>query len=76
MPDQLTLTIKYPFDRFYLDENKASIAEDIYRESRRNSAKTAWALVKIKNGHAALEDVMINGVPINSIIKEQQNDFQ
>jgi len=74
--DSTRLTINYPFNSFYLDENKAPIAEDVYRESQLNSAKSAWAIVKIKNGAAALEDVLINGISINTIISERQNDFQ
>ena len=51
--DSTHLTINYPFDRYYLEEYKAPVAEEVYRESQLDSAKAAWAVVKIKNGNAA-----------------------
>jgi uncharacterized membrane-anchored protein len=71
--DSTNLTIRYPFDRFYMEEYKAPIAEEIYVESQRDSLKTSWAVVKVKNGEAALEDVMIDGASIVDIVNAQQN---
>lgn len=71
--DSTRLLIRYPFDRFYMEEYKAPVAEDMYFESQRDSLKTSWAVVKVKNGEAALEDVMIDGVSILDIVDNQQN---
>jgi uncharacterized membrane-anchored protein len=67
--DTTTLFINYPFDRFYLEESKAPIAEELYVDSQQDSLKTTWAIVKIKDGNAVLEDVMIDGVSIVEIVR-------
>jgi uncharacterized membrane-anchored protein len=67
--------VDYPFDRFYLEESKASQAEQVYWEANRtDSTQTAYALVRIKNGKAALEDVMINDRSIADIVRELNKD--
>jgi uncharacterized membrane-anchored protein len=66
------ILIRYPFERFYMDEHKAPIAEDLYFKSQRNSPKTSWAVVKVKNGESVLEDVMIDGVSILDLVDNQQ----
>ncbi|MFD1000437.1 GDYXXLXY domain-containing protein [Ohtaekwangia kribbensis] len=63
--------IEYPFDRFYLEESKASEAEKIYWESQRNdSTQIAYAVVSVRNGEAALTDVRINDRSIVDIVAE------
>lgn len=67
-----TLTISYPFDRFYMEESKAYDAELAYHETQMDTTKTTYALVNIKNGKAVLKDVLIDGVSIVDIVKENQ----
>lgn len=62
------VVINYPFDRFYMDEWKAPDAEFTYREAQRDTSKLTYALVHIKNGQAAIEDVQIDGVSINDLV--------
>jgi uncharacterized membrane-anchored protein len=72
--DEDIVRISYPFERFYLEESKALGAEIVYRESNRNdSTQTAYAVVHIKNGKPALEDVMINDRSIVDIVRELNN---
>ncbi|HEX6226495.1 MAG TPA: GDYXXLXY domain-containing protein [Chryseolinea sp.] len=59
---------KLPFDRFYLEESKASEAEQIYWEAQRDSAQVAYALVSIGRGQAVLQDVIINDRPVLEIV--------
>ncbi len=66
-----TLSIDYPFDRYYMEESKAGEAEDVYRESSRDTTHFTYALVNIKNGEAVLKDVLIDNVSIKEIIKKQ-----
>jgi len=66
--DTTSIFIDYPFNRFYMEENKASIAEEAFIESQRHPGKTTYALVKIKDGNAVLEDVMIDGQSLKEII--------
>jgi len=59
----------FPFERYYMEESKAPVAEKIYNELRRDTNQVAYALVKIKDGESVLEDVMIDGVSIKDIVK-------
>jgi len=70
--DKLRLSL--PFDRFYMDEYKAKDAEDLYR--KRNSRRSGkgskcYAKVRILNGFAVLEDLIIDGKGIKEILNEE-----
>jgi len=75
--DQEGVRLRYPFDRFYLEESKASDAEKVYWESNRNNqddtGKIAYAVVRVKDGKGALEDVRINGRSIVDIVREMKD---
>ncbi len=64
-----TVTIHYPFDRFYMEESKAYNAELAYAESARDTMQVTYALVAIKDGDAVVKDVLINGVPIREVAR-------
>ena len=70
--EEPTLTIEFPFDRYYMEESKAYEAEVVYRESRRDTSVTAYAVVKVKEGQSVLEDVMINGISIREVVKSNR----
>ncbi len=61
--------IELPFDRFYLEESKASEAEKVYWEAQRDSAQVAYGVVRIGAGKAVLTDVMINDRSIVEVVK-------
>ena len=63
------ITISYPFDRYYMDENKAATAEHLYREAQRDAAQPAYAVVHIRKGDAVLKDVILDGVSIKDLVK-------
>ena len=67
------LAIEFPFDRFYMEESKAFDAELAYRRISRDTNQVAYAVVNIKNGESVLKDVMIDGISIKEIVKQQQN---
>ena len=69
--DKTTMTIQYPFERFYMEESKAYDAELTYRDSQRDTTKTTYALVHVKNGDAVLRDVLIDGIPIKDLVKKE-----
>ena len=64
------LFIDFPFNRFYMEESKAPLAEQIYRETNRDKKQEAYALVNVKDGEAVLKDVLIKGVSIRELAKE------
>ncbi|HXT22992.1 MAG TPA: GDYXXLXY domain-containing protein [Thermoanaerobaculia bacterium] len=56
--------IEIPFERFYLDEGLAPRAEAKFSALGRLGEPRplpAWALVRVREGDAVLEDVLING---------------
>lgn len=67
--DSTKIYVEYPFDRFYMEEHKAKPAEQTVAESSREEGKTAYAIVKVKNGQAVIEDVMIDGVSVKEIVE-------
>lgn len=62
------MTISYPFDRYYMEESKASDAETLYLESLRDTNLITYGLVNIKAGEAVLKDVMIDGKSIKEMV--------
>ena len=68
------LNIVYPFDRFYMEESKAPVAEKVYLEAVRDTTQVAFALVKIYDGEAVLKDVMIDGISIREIVKNRNQN--
>ncbi len=66
--DDHKVWIKLPFNRFYLEESKASEAERVYWEAQRDSTQIAHALVSMGSGQAVLKNVFINDVPIVDIV--------
>ena len=67
-----TINISYPFDRFYMEESKAYDAEKEYIKSQRDTSKTTYALVRIKDGEAVLKDVFIDEISIREIVNKIQ----
>ena len=66
------LYFTYPFDRLYLEETLAQEAEETYAETQQDTTQIAFALVKIKDGDAVLQDVFIDSVSITEIVKARQ----
>lgn len=71
------LRITFPFDEFYLNEKLAKKAEELYQkasltntlESQRAGQKT-YAVVKVYEQKAVLEDLFINGVEVNELVEK------
>lgn len=61
--------VKFPFDRFYMEESKAPEAEEVYREAQRDTTQQTYAVVFIKDGESGLKDVMINNIPVKEMIR-------
>ena len=67
-----SIVVEYPFNRFYMEEYKAPAAEAAYRDVQTDSSRVAYALVRIKNGKSAIENVFINDIPIQEIATKRQ----
>lgn len=68
------LNLRYPFNRFYMNENKAYDAEVSVRKTQRDSSQTCYALVFVKDGTAVLNDVFIDDTPIQQFVEEYQQE--
>lgn len=60
--------IVLPFDRYYLDELKASEAERVYREKA--GEDNASLLVRILDGNWAIENLHIGGTPLRDVLAD------
>ena len=64
---------RLPFDRYYVEETKAPKAEKAYwqHQNRRGQTnETSYAVIRIRNGESALEDLYIGGKPITEVLRE------
>lgn len=66
------VNIYYPFDRFYMEESKASFADAAYLEASRDTSMVTYAIVHVLNGDAVIRDVYIDGVPIAEVARKRQ----
>ena len=64
-----TIFLDLPFSRYYMNENKAQSAENLYRESTKNIQNNTYALVAVKSGEGIIKDVMIDEVSIKKLVK-------
>ena len=63
-----TVTLQLPFDRYYMKESRAPEAERSY--NRRAQGEKAWVTVRIREGHAVLEELYIDGLPIREYLEQ------
>ncbi|HSR87689.1 MAG TPA: GDYXXLXY domain-containing protein [Pontiella sp.] len=64
------LMIEMPLDRFYMDEAKAPRAERLVRDATRTT--NCWANIRILDGKAVIEDVMVEGRSIRELAAEKE----
>jgi uncharacterized membrane-anchored protein len=69
--NRLFVYIDYPFDRFYMNEDKAPEAEKVYNGFSNDLKKNVYAEVAIKNGIGVVRDVFVDGIPIKDYVKSQ-----
>ena len=71
--DSLRLYFEYPFNRYYMEESKAPMAELAYNETLVDTNNITYGLVAIKEGESVLIDVLINDTSIREIVKERNS---
>jgi uncharacterized membrane-anchored protein len=71
-----TVFVRYPFDRFYMEESKAPLAEQAYNEAMVDTNQIAYALIQVKDGKAVVTDVVIDGIPIREVVKNRQSSLR
>jgi hypothetical protein len=65
-----TVFIEWPFDRFYLNERLAPDADELVAERFRDGKRTV-AEVRLLDGRAVLTDILLDGVSIREVVKQQ-----
>ncbi|HEV3409605.1 MAG TPA: GDYXXLXY domain-containing protein [Chthoniobacterales bacterium] len=65
------LRIGFPFDRFWLSEGDAQAAEAAYMAHSRPESANAYALVRVTNGDAAIEDIYIADQPLREYLRKR-----
>jgi len=63
--------LEFPFKRFYMEESIAPEAEAAYRRANvRGQTARCWAVVRIRNGTALIEDLVIDGEPMREYVRK------
>lgn len=63
--------IEYPFNKYFMEESKAPLAEKLYFEAIMDGDIDIYALVYINDGEAVLEDVQIDGISIEELVLQE-----
>lgn len=63
--------LRWPFDRYYMDEHQAPEAERVYRNNSRSDEHNAHLTVRVREGSAVLEELFIEGVPIGEFLQQE-----
>lgn len=64
----------YPFDRFYVNEFKAPMAEEVMRQFNMDSTVVTYALVYISKGDFLLDNIYVDDQPIGEILDQYMQD--
>ena len=70
------LRITYPFNRYYLPEDIAPLAEQLYRRANTRAGGDdrkldTYVTVKVYKGVGVLEELYLNGVPVREAVKAE-----
>jgi len=63
-----SIELVFPFNEFYMNEEKAPQAEKVARTNQ--GTTNCWATIRFLNGKGALENVYINGAPIETQLQK------
>jgi|ERR1041384_4849687 uncharacterized membrane-anchored protein len=63
--------VRFPFDKLWVAEKIAPLAEQAYRENSRRGKENAYVTVRVRNGDAALEQLYIDNQPLVDYLRAQ-----
>lgn len=67
--DSTKINFDYPFEEYFMEESSAPKAEKIYTRSGMDTTLPAYAEIAVLKGDAAIKDLIVNGKPINELVK-------
>jgi uncharacterized membrane-anchored protein len=73
-PSRNIVYFDFPFSEYYVEESKAPKAEKAYRDANIRKKQVAYALVKVKDGNSALQDVIIDGQSLIEVVRKLNAD--
>ena len=56
-----TVSVRLPFDRYYLDEERAPKAESAFRAASSRTNRDAYVVLRVLGGRGVLEDLVVAG---------------
>ncbi|MEJ2005855.1 MAG: GDYXXLXY domain-containing protein [Cyclobacteriaceae bacterium] len=59
-----------PFDRYYINEQNAEAAEKVLREELNDNMDKPYAVVRIRDGRAVLEDLVLGKRSISELLQD------
>ena len=66
--------VKWPFDKYFMEESSAPEAEKAYREHTRRGKSDAYVMLRVKDGNAVIEDLYVGGVPIKEYLEARKQE--
>lgn len=66
--------VRFPLDRFYMDEYIAPEAEAVYWDAAVSEEIDAHLAVRILNGHAVIEQLYIENTPVADYVRAKRNE--
>ncbi len=67
------LTLRLPFDRYYMDEFDAPVAEREFMWRRDRGERTAYALTRVHRGFGVIEELVVEEKPIREWIMSRED---
>ncbi|MFO7818832.1 MAG: GDYXXLXY domain-containing protein [Halanaerobacter sp.] len=64
------VNLELPFDRYYLEEDVAKVAEKYYQQLSRREEIASYVVVRVDSGFGVLEELYLDGVPILEYVRE------
>lgn len=65
------LVLELPFDRYYLEEELAPLAERAYGQFSRGEVQRVWAEVRVDDGFAVLQELYLAGQPVRLYLESR-----
>ena len=66
-----TQHVRFPFNRYWVTEANASLAEDAYRANSRRGNQNAYVTVRVHNGDAAIEQLYLDNQPLPEYLRSK-----
>lgn len=63
--------IRYPFDRYYMNEQDAPRAELAYGRNSTRTNRNTYVIVRLRHGDAVIEDLIIDNQPVAKFLQRE-----